>query len=280
MPQATPNYNLYVLKPNLVREWHPTKNAQVRPADVTPGSGKKVWWICKNGHEWQAVIYSRSRGSGCPYCNKPSASITDNSSLAVLNSNLIKEWHPSANGDVTPRNVTVACPGKVWWICSEGHEWQATLKSRLKGNGCPVCHKGLVKKKLHDFRIHSGARKTAESHRRVSRMADIIFELDSDDNAIDKNFRKSKRIRSQGTAILEIPLSGHWLYAQIRNFSHAGMYVETEVPIKPGTKIVIKFDRPFFSTQQKSYPSIIQWCKRLDDDAQSFSQYGLGVKFI
>jgi hypothetical protein len=278
MPRATPNYNLYVLKPNLVREWHPTKNGRLRPFDITPGSGKKVWWICKRGHEWEAVVYSRSRGSGCPYCNQPSAA--DNSSLALSNSSLIMEWHPTANGDITPRDVTGAYPEKVWWLCSEGHEWQATLKSRLKGKGCPVCQKGLVKNKLHDFRIHSWLKKAAEGHQPVSRITDIIFELDSDDAEIDKDFRKSRRFKSQGTAIIEIPFSGHWLYAQIRNFSHAGMYVETEVAINPGTKIIIKFDRPFFSAEQKSYTSIIQWCKRLDDGYQSFSQYGLGVKFI
>jgi len=131
MPRATPNYNLYVLKPNLVREWHPTKNGRLRPFDITPGSGKKVWWICKRGHEWEAVVYSRSRGSGCPYCNQPSAA--DNSSLALSNSSLIMEWHPTANGDITPRDVTGAYPEKVWWLCSEGHEWQATLKALQRG---------------------------------------------------------------------------------------------------------------------------------------------------
>jgi hypothetical protein len=38
MPQASPNFNLYVLKPNLVKEWHPTKNAGLKPREVTPGT--------------------------------------------------------------------------------------------------------------------------------------------------------------------------------------------------------------------------------------------------
>lgn len=28
---------------------------------------------------------------------------------------------------------------KVWWVCSEGHEWVATIGSRTQGAGCPVC---------------------------------------------------------------------------------------------------------------------------------------------
>lgn len=31
---------------------------------------KKVWWKCKNNHEWKASIGSRTRGRGCPHCTK------------------------------------------------------------------------------------------------------------------------------------------------------------------------------------------------------------------
>ena len=64
MPQASTNYNLSVLKPNLLKEWHPTKNAPIKPQDITPGSGKKIWWICRKGHEWQATFKSRIKGEG------------------------------------------------------------------------------------------------------------------------------------------------------------------------------------------------------------------------
>ena len=38
--------------PELVKEWHPTKNGDLTPRDVTHGSKKKVWWLCQNIHEW------------------------------------------------------------------------------------------------------------------------------------------------------------------------------------------------------------------------------------
>lgn len=57
--------------PELARQWHPTKNMGLQPSDVTVGSGKKVWWRCDTcGHEWEAVIGSRSKGHGCPKCVK------------------------------------------------------------------------------------------------------------------------------------------------------------------------------------------------------------------
>ena len=38
---------------------------------VLPGSRKKVWWQCAEGHSWQAVVYSRtgSQSCGCPICS-------------------------------------------------------------------------------------------------------------------------------------------------------------------------------------------------------------------
>ena len=45
------------------------RNAPLTPKDVTYGSHQKVWWYCASGHHWQAKIYSRSAGSGCPYCS-------------------------------------------------------------------------------------------------------------------------------------------------------------------------------------------------------------------
>ena len=38
--------------------------------DVMPNSGKKVWWKCSEGHEWQMKIQTRNNGTGCPICKK------------------------------------------------------------------------------------------------------------------------------------------------------------------------------------------------------------------
>jgi len=56
--KASPQHNLQIDFPYLAKEWHPTKNRDITPYDVTPGSQKKVWWKCPKGvdHEWDAVI--------------------------------------------------------------------------------------------------------------------------------------------------------------------------------------------------------------------------------
>ena len=56
------------VNPALATEWHPEKNSGLTTRQVTSGSKKKMWWICKKGHEWEAIINNRNRGRGCPYC--------------------------------------------------------------------------------------------------------------------------------------------------------------------------------------------------------------------
>ena len=270
MPKATQEYNLYVLKPGLVKEWHPTKNIEIGPYDVTPGSGKKVWWICQKGHEWQAVIYSRSQGSGCPYCYKLKSA--DDGSLVVSNSSLRLEWHPTANGKLTPLNLTLSYPEKVWWICRVGHEWKATIKVRIKGGGCPVCNESMIKTiqlqnayRINDLSFIRGASSTSEIE-----PSDTIFGAD---------FRKYKRFKKEATVQLEIPSSEHLFYAEMKDFSHDGMCVETSMSITPGTKINIKLDRPLFTSSRESYNSILRWCKGLKDEDGAIYSFGLGVQF-
>jgi len=133
--------NLAVLSPDLSKEWHPTKNGDLKPEDVTVGSHEKVWWKCPKGedHDWEAPVYSRSKGSGCPFCAGQRASKDNN--LAVLSPDLSKEWHPTKNGDLKPEDVKVGSHKKVWWKCpkEEDHDWETSVNVRSRGSGCPKC---------------------------------------------------------------------------------------------------------------------------------------------
>jgi hypothetical protein len=50
--KVTKANSLATLFPKLAKEWHPTKNAPLTPADVFPGTHKKFWWKCKGGRVW------------------------------------------------------------------------------------------------------------------------------------------------------------------------------------------------------------------------------------
>ena len=124
--------------PELAEEWHPTKNGNLKPTDITCGSSKKVWWLGKCGHEWDAVVSSRSKGHGCPYCNNLRA-LSGFNDLETINPNLAKEWDYNKNGDLKPSDVLPGSHKEVWWICKRNHSWKKSVKERTGGNNCPYC---------------------------------------------------------------------------------------------------------------------------------------------
>ncbi|MBE7011949.1 MAG: hypothetical protein E7415_04685 [Ruminococcaceae bacterium] len=133
-------YNdLQSINPTLATEWNYEKNGDLKPQNFTANSGQKVWWKCSKGHEWQAIIANRNRGSSCPYCSGRNAVKFEND-LQTVNPSLAKEWNYEKNDGLTPMDVKPHSGKKVWWKCNKGHEWQAMINSRNSGIGCPVCH--------------------------------------------------------------------------------------------------------------------------------------------
>lgn len=129
--------------PEVFAELHPTKNAEIDVDSVTPKSAEKIWWLCAEGHEWEAIVFNRTSGRGCPQCAGYSV-ITGKTDLQTLFPELSKQWHPTLNGDLTPDQVTSRTHRKVWWLCAEGHEWLAEVYSRARGNNCPYCSNRII----------------------------------------------------------------------------------------------------------------------------------------
>ena len=139
--KVVPSNSLMTINPGLAKEWHPTKNGELTPLNITPGSKKKVWWICDEGddHEWLATVNNRSKGNGCSVCSGDT--VVRSNSLGVKNPELAKEWHPTKNGDLSPFDVSEMSGKKVWWKCKKGddHEWLSDVNHRSDGRGCPIC---------------------------------------------------------------------------------------------------------------------------------------------
>ena len=145
--------DLATKNPLLAKEWHPTKNGDLGPTNITCGSGKKVWWYLpyddpetgvRFNFEWQATVSSRYGGKGCPF---PSGKRVwpGYNDLATKAPNLAKEWHPTKN-KTTPKEIAVCSNKKVWWYrpyddpetgLSFTFEWEAAVCDRVNGNGCP-----------------------------------------------------------------------------------------------------------------------------------------------
>lgn len=61
--------SLVVKKPEIAKQWHPTKNGDISPSEVGAYAREEYWWVCENGHEWQKSPNSR-RSAKCRYCKK------------------------------------------------------------------------------------------------------------------------------------------------------------------------------------------------------------------
>ena len=65
-------FSLAKASPELVKQWHPTKN-KFGPHQVGRYSHKEAWWLCENNHEWMKPPAERLRGERiqeCPECPK------------------------------------------------------------------------------------------------------------------------------------------------------------------------------------------------------------------
>ena len=132
--------------PKLAGEFHPSLNNEMDIGNITAGSNKKVWWKCSNvsetpcENEWQALVYTRSKGAGCPFCSGRSVHSDGRNSMRTTHLHLVDEFHPTKNGNVTPDNVKAGTNKKLHWICKScSHEWAVAGSKRAAGSTCPSC---------------------------------------------------------------------------------------------------------------------------------------------
>lgn len=141
--RADATTSLAATRPDLAQQWHPTRNGDLRPEDVKAGSSVHVWWKCDAGpdHEWRAMPSHRSKAAnatGCPACAGRQLSVTN--ALTTVAPRIARQWHPTRNRDITPRDIHAGSNAYAWWRCVLGYEWRAPICHRTsRGHGCAVC---------------------------------------------------------------------------------------------------------------------------------------------
>lgn len=138
----TKENNLKTKYPEIAAEFNLFKNYPASPETITPHTPQKFWWKCEKNHEWQVSANSRVRKNKiqkCPYCAGKKA--THDNHLGITHPHLIKQYHPTLN-NLTIMQIRHGSPKKVWWLCNQGHQWEATISSRTRIGreaGCPEC---------------------------------------------------------------------------------------------------------------------------------------------
>lgn len=148
--RVIPENSFADVAPELVAQWHPAKNGQLKPTQVSSGSHRIVWWICDKGHEWRAAVKTRISGCGCPVCANKTV-LAGANDLATTHPQLADQWHPTKNLSLKPEQVLAGSSRKVWWQCENGHEWLARISARARGSGCPICGNRLITPDVNDL---------------------------------------------------------------------------------------------------------------------------------
>ena len=144
--------DLNSIYPDLALQWNYKKN-HINPENVNANSNKKYWWKCDKGHEWEASVISRNRGTSCPFCSNRRV-LKGFNDLQTTCPELMQEWNYEKN-DILPSTITEKSSKKVWWKCNKcGYEWCVAPACRNKKqgrSGCPACAGNVVKTGVNDL---------------------------------------------------------------------------------------------------------------------------------
>ena len=192
----------------------------------------------------------------------------------MLASGLLAQWHPTLNKGLSPRNLVATYTRKLWWLCPTGHEWQATLKNRLKGGRCPHC-----------VQVIDGAKpeRSVKPMRRKKKPRISFFRIENNDvldSYTETDFRKEKRYPYHMSVMAESPRHDHLIYASMKNFSPSGMHIETDYPIRHNERLIVHVKEQLTASSPTSFKCKVRWCDELKDDDGNRTGYSVGLQFI
>jgi len=142
---ANTHTNLGKLRPALASLWDAEKNPGIAFATLDATHANPGWWRCTNGHSFQRPPVRMLADDACPTC------ALAKSSLAALAPAVAAEWHPAKNA-IKPDEIAADHVMNAWWVCPNGHEYQATIRARTQGNRrCPTCYGGWSLENIRAF---------------------------------------------------------------------------------------------------------------------------------
>jgi hypothetical protein len=148
---------------NDIKTTHPTiaiqfdaeKNLNTDLNTLNIGSYKKIWWKCEKGHSWLAATETR-KNHGCPNCGTI-LNVERKIEKLILTDNFAQNY-PKLAKDFSVKNLPLIADkinsGSkkiVWWLGDCKHEWQASIRDRVNGTGCPYCAGRKVQKGFNDL---------------------------------------------------------------------------------------------------------------------------------
>lgn len=144
-----PGYNdLATVNPVLAMEWDSERNTGGADSVLHLESRRKCWWLCGDGHSWEATPYTR-QSRGCPYCSNRYV-LRGYNDLETTHQEISQEWH--SDNQFLPWEITGGSNRQVRWRCLQGHAYTCTPSARInRGRGCPYCSNQRVLSNYNDL---------------------------------------------------------------------------------------------------------------------------------
>jgi hypothetical protein len=215
----------------------------------------------------------------CSFCRDLKGQ--DDQRMVDTRPELLRQWHPSRNPNLRARDVFINHPDKVWWICELGHEWEATVRSRLAGKGCPVCNNLSTPVSLPKNSMARLAENPPERRQPpIVQTRIAAFRETASSPLSGAELRRGRRYERPTVVMIEKARSGILGYAELHNFSAGGMMLRSEFTLNPGEIITVKLDAPLHSSTSTTMTGKVIWCRNMEMEDEEASPFGIGLSLI
>ena len=191
-------------RPNLMKEWHPIKNGDLTPDQVTIRSGKKIWWLCAKGHE-------------CPFCNVRRQTSFPEQTIYYY----IKKFFPDAVNKykhifTNSMELDVYIPSKSIGIEYDGMNWhKSEVEHQRERKKYEICKNEKI------FLIRIKERNENAWHD----VADKIFYIEKTRNYEKLNYIVTTLLNFISAPIADNHLSGNFVVDILRDKSEIENYL-------------------------------------------------------
>ena len=145
------------LDAGILNLWHPTKNGDLRPSQVSDRTAKRIWLQCPTcGYEWRESLRgTRKESRKCPSCHGGRGHYLAKGSndLGSKRPDVARQFDPELNGGLRAEGLHAHAGTMVWWRGPCGHVWRekVSMRSMRVDDSCPYCKNRKLLRGFNDL---------------------------------------------------------------------------------------------------------------------------------
>lgn len=145
------------LDAGILHLWHPIKNGDLKPSQVSGRTAKRLWLQCPTcGYEWRESLRgTRKESRKCPSCHGGRGHYLAKGSndLGSKRPDVARQLDPELNGGLRAEGLHAHAGAMVWWRGSCGHVWRekVSMRSMRVDDSCPYCKNSKLLRGFNDL---------------------------------------------------------------------------------------------------------------------------------